>query len=242
MSKPGESRRDQIDQYVNEQMEAGELADFEQRMRENVALAESVHLHRDVQKGMEYYFLQGLKQDLIRSDAKKPKSKLPTYLAIAATVLIMAGAGLTYYLEYENRSPETLFTAYFEPYPNIIAPVQRSASGQQAGEAMQFYEAGQYAQAITVFDRLISQEPENAGLTFYRGVCYLGNNQPEKAATDFQTVIQSEDNPFLQASHWYLGLSYLKLSNTEEAKKHLAKVRATEGKLADEAAEILSDI
>ncbi len=241
MSNPGEFRRNQIDRYVNEQMEANELADFEQRMRENLALAESVHLHRDVQKGMEYYFLQGLKQDLIQSDAKKPKSKLRTYLAIAASVLLLAAAGVTYYLEY-GRSPETLFTAYFEPYPNIIAPVQRSASGQEAEQAMQFYEAGQYAQAITVLDGLISQQSEKAGLIFYRGVSYLGSGQSEQAVRDFQTVIQAEDQPFLQASHWYLGLSYLKMGNTAEAKKHLAKVTAMEGNLAKEATEILSDI
>jgi outer membrane scaffolding protein for murein synthesis (MipA/OmpV family) len=86
MSGTQENRRDQIDRYVKGQMAGEELSIFEQRMRENAQLAHAVHMHKDVLKGIEYYFMQQLKSSLILSDQPK-KSRLPSW-AIAAIVAL----------------------------------------------------------------------------------------------------------------------------------------------------------
>lgn len=95
----GEWKRDQIDRYVNDNMREEERLEFEQRMREHAELAQTVHVHRDVLRGMELYFMQELKQKLIRSDQPK-KKKMPVWAiaAIVAGVLLLL-SGLAYFFD-----------------------------------------------------------------------------------------------------------------------------------------------
>ena len=243
MSTQGEIRRNQIDRYVNGQLEGEELILFEQRMRDHVELAESVHVHRDVLTGIEAYFMQELKEELIKSDQQKPKRNIKTYLAIAASVLILVGAGVTYYLiNTGGARNENQWMGYFEPYPNVIAPISRSSGSQPGEEAMQFYEMEQYAEAINKLNPLIEKNPDSIGLVFYRGVAYLGNHQPKQASTDFKTVIKADEKAFKEAAYWYLGISQLTLGNKAEAKNALQKVKEVGGALSHKAEEILQSI
>lgn len=242
MSTEGEIRRNQIDRYVNGLMNVDERNQFEQRMREHVELAESVHMHRDVLMGVEYYFLKELKQELNNADQQKTKSSIKTYLAIAASVCLLASAGLTYYLLFATSSSNELFMTYFEPYPNIIAPITRSSENASYEEVMQLYEAAQYAEVIPKLNLLIENRSENLELVFYRGVSYLGANQPERAMADFKTVIKGGEKNFLEPSYWYLGLSQLKMDKIEEAKVSFEKLKEKEGALAKQAREVLEDM
>lgn len=93
MSETKGNHRDQIDRYVNEEMNEGERLEFEQRMREHAELAQAVHMHRDVLQGIEIYFLKQLKEQLMLSDQPK-KSSLPLW-AIILIGLVTAGGLIT---------------------------------------------------------------------------------------------------------------------------------------------------
>ena len=82
--------RDQIDRYVNEEMNENERLEFEQRMREHAELAQAVHMHRDVLQGIEFYFLKQLKEQLILSDQPK-KAGLPLWAIILISALAVGG-------------------------------------------------------------------------------------------------------------------------------------------------------
>ncbi len=93
-----ENRRDQIDRYVNGMMTVDERYLFEQRMRENVQLAHAVHMHKDVLQGIEFHFMQQLKDKLIESDQPK-KSGLPTWAIVLLVALGTAAiAAAVYFL------------------------------------------------------------------------------------------------------------------------------------------------
>ena len=85
-------------------MSEEERTDFEQRMRENVGLAEGVHLHRDILSGMELHFMREMKQRLILADQPQKKSKWKTVALIAGGVVLVAavGAAVYYYLLTNN--------------------------------------------------------------------------------------------------------------------------------------------
>lgn len=242
METNGESKRNQIDRYVTDQMDEQERDAFEQRMREHVELAESVHLHRDVLDGIEFHFAKELKQTLIQSDQQKPKSKLKTYLAIAASTILVVGAGLSYYFFGMSQNNDKLFTAYFEPYPNIIAPITRSANDAPYLEVMQEYEAGHYQKTIAGLNKLIKDEPANDQLIFYRGISYLETGQASMAAKDFQTVIDAKDPKFSKPAYWYLGLSQLKMDSIDQARKTFERLTNEDGTMGKQAREILQDI
>ena len=88
-----ENRFNQIDRYVSGLMADEELVEFEQRMRENLGLAEGVHLHRDILVGMELQFMRELKQRLILSDLPEKKINWKLIALIVGGVDSDAGAG-----------------------------------------------------------------------------------------------------------------------------------------------------
>lgn len=97
-NQPTENRWNQIDRYVNGGMVDDELRLFEERMREHAELAQQVHLHRDILEGMEYHFMQELKEQLALSDQAKKKFNVRRALQIAAAVLLVAGlVGVAYF-------------------------------------------------------------------------------------------------------------------------------------------------
>ncbi len=95
-----ENRFNQIDRYVSGLMADEELVEFEQRMRENLGLAEGVHLHRDILVGMELQFMRELKQRLILSDLPEKKINWKLIALIVGGVAIAAAAGYAVYYYY----------------------------------------------------------------------------------------------------------------------------------------------
>lgn len=58
------------------------------------------------------------------------------------------------------------------------------------GLAQCYFRSKRYGAAVALLDDMIAQEPDNATLWMYQGNAYLGLQQPEKAARNFQVVDQ----------------------------------------------------
>lgn len=76
---------------------------FEQRMRENLGLAEGVHMHRDILSGMELHFMREMKQQLILSDLPQKKIPWKTIALIAGGIVLVAGIGAAVYYYFLNN-------------------------------------------------------------------------------------------------------------------------------------------
>ena len=251
-----ENRWNQIDRYVSGEMVEKERDLFEQRMREHAELAQQVHLHRDMLMGMEYYFMQQLKEQLALSDQKKKSFNWPLLLKIAAAVLLVVSlAGVGYYYTQRPADPEQLFLTYFEAYPNTLTHTNRSEASPGeplAGEAsdgitsaMRDYERGNFTQAAAALNKALSSaditDDQRTALTFYRGVANLQLGNVRQARSDLAAVIQS-DTLLTEPATWYTGLSYLRDNNGVEAKRIFAQLREVGGEYAEKAARLLDDL
>ncbi len=262
-----ENRWNQIDRYVSGEMVEKERDLFEVRMREHAELAQQVHLHRDMLLGMEYYFMQQLKEQLALSDQKKKTFNWPLFLKIAAAVLLVAGlGGAAYYYGQRPADPEQLFLSYFEGYPNTLTQANRSElpsdetspgesspgdtssdsiSFEEIAAAMQYYETGNFPEAVTALDQILSSigisDDQRTALAFYRGVANLQLGNVRQARSDLATVIQS-DTLLNEPATWYTGLSYLRDNNVAEAKRIFEQLRDVRGEYAEQAAKLLDDL
>jgi tetratricopeptide (TPR) repeat protein len=57
-------------------------------------------------------------------------------------------------------------------------------------EGMRLYQAGQFAEAIPYFDKVLTRHPNDISTLNKRGICYLRTDQPSKALADFDRVRQ----------------------------------------------------
>jgi len=241
-SQEAENRRNQIDRYVNGEMNTEEITVFEQRMRENGALAEEVHLHRDVLVGMNQYFNLDLKRILQEEEAKLKKKPVNFYkwAGIAASIVLVIAVSYLVFFTGSTDSKQ-LYAQYYKPYPNILTPAQRSENST-TDPGLSLYEAGNYAEALKHLEQRISQGDHDPYLAFYAVIAALNADEETKAKTYFEKVINLQDEIFANPAQWYLGLTYLKSGQKKEATQVFEEIKTSGNDYSQHAAEILEDL
>ncbi|MBU4583271.1 MAG: tetratricopeptide repeat protein [Proteobacteria bacterium] len=83
--------------------------------------------------------------------------------------------------------------------------------------ANNFYEKGQYDEAIKNAKQGIALNPNNAPSWYWLGVAYYNKGQYEEAIQPFKKVIELKPEGLLQSSYSFLGSTYLQKGNYDEA-------------------------
>lgn len=141
------------------------------------------------------------------------------------------------------RGPDynALFSAYYEPYPNTIAPVERTANTDTGlSKAFAYYEAGDYEQAIKAFQQL-QQSEQWKELQLYMGISQMALNKNEEARQSFEATIAAKGETAPIAT-WYLGLLYLKMQQPEKAKTFIKTTAETDNPFAENAKKLANDL
>ena len=262
-----------LERYLSSEMSTLEKQRFEEVLRQSPALQEELALQQDIIKGIQLQGSQGMKQALQAVEQEmhtssvvqeQPPSTLRStevpdpvprrhaserpllvWLAVAASVLSIVLLG---YLLVRNgpADAQTLYAAYYEPYPNIINPAQRSGDATEPTapeQAVRAYEAGQYQQAINLFDQSSVDASSDPGFVFYYALSYLGAEQPAPAILWLKQVAQQPAGSlFYEPARWYLALAYLDLDQPTKAEPYLTQLAASQGDYATEAQQLLENL
>ncbi|MGB3723864.1 MAG: tetratricopeptide repeat protein [Pacificimonas sp.] len=244
-----------LDRYLHGEMDAQERQQFEEQLAADTTLTEDLELHRDTIAGIGLDGSQALKKRLIAVEAelanpaptavdtRRPNRRfLTTWVAVAASLLTVLMLGYLFFIP-PSASPQELYVAYHEPFPNLINPAQRSVEAVEATvleRAMRAYDAQQYDEALTLFAQ--GDALATLGYTFYQAASYLESDQPERAIPLFERVVQEEAGLFYEPSQWYLALAYLKANKPEAARPYLQMLAEQEGDYAEKAQELLERI
>jgi TolA-binding protein len=105
--------------------------------------------------------------------------------------------------------------------PIILFPLNASVEDAQLNLAVELYRKGQYADAITEFDRLhreMRSEKYVDACYFYRGHCYLAMKQYDRALKQFGHIIDSApESRYYERSLYQYGRSQYLMGNYEDA-------------------------
>jgi len=256
----------QIDKYLDGELEGKELEQFEEALKNDPKLAARVKLHRRLPEAIMEKDIVELEDSLkaIFEESKEqviesPKPKifpLRRILAIAASVVILVVAGWLIYQNNQIQTPEQLFADYMSP-PSTIAPAQFRSSDpsdknqieqeiKKAWEqADQFYGQQNTAEALKKLQIIQELDPEfevqSRSAYFYAlGLVQLQNNTPQEALKAFDQI---DSNDYKESVQWYRALTLLILpERSKEAIPMLEDISTSNHPKKEEASKLLKEL
>lgn len=241
-----------IGKYLKKELSPAEQSAFEDRLLTDPTLAEEVKLQQEVEYGMDaYYSREQWKARLqeteaaLRAEEDKQKwwsrKRLFWLAATAASLLILLTAG--YFFFSSSPSAPQLFEAYYQPYPNVAAPLERSGNEKEASGPFALYEQGAYEAAVPAFEKaMANQQNPQPALNFYYAISLLETGKTNEAITKLEMVNNSRDLRFAKPARWYLALAYLKQNQPGEAKKLLKEMVEESADYREKAAQLLNEL
>ena len=229
-----------LEKYIQHRLSPEEKAEFETLLAKDAGFKKEVELHVNLKKVTQHEDDADFRDLITNFETEKPQQKrsYTKWLAAASIVLLL---GLSYFFNLNNTaSSNELFNSYFEPYRNVIQPIERSTT-QQNEKTMAFmaYEKGDYTKAVQLFTNLYATTKEPYYL-FYKANALLKLEKADEALPLLQEHLKTKDT-LRDKTHWYMAMAYLKLKDTKNAKKLLQKV-ITEGSYkSKEAQELLKE-
>ena len=226
-----------IEKYIQNRLSQDEKSEFEKLLINDLDFKKEVDLHVNLKKVAQHEDTADFKKLVSNFETVKPQQRInyTKWLAAASIVLLV---GLTYIFNLnDTTSSNDLFNNYFEPYRNVIQPIERSNT-QQNEKTMAFmaYEKGEYTKAVNLFTNLYSNTKEPYYL-FYKANALLKLEKADEALPLLREHLKTKDT-LTEKTQWYMALAYLKLEDKVNAKKLLQKV-ITEGKYKTKEAEKL---
>jgi hypothetical protein len=175
--------------------------------------------------------------------------------ALAACLLVAAGAGLVWTITSASPSPQSTTAteptakppdplaelARFEP-PSYEQPVTRGTRSEaarafQAGMAL--YRTGAFAEAIPKLDAAAKLNRQDPGPRFFAGICRLVAGDAVAGIADLRSVDAMGLTPYQEEARYYLAKGLLRQRDVAGARAALLGVVGMNGDLAQQARAML---
>lgn len=225
-----------IERYLQGELDADELASFENQMNENQEFAEKVNVYLNLNKHLKFRTENAQETEKLKSTLQKlgnqhishtPKiinlfQKNRVWLAAASIALII---GLFY---FQGGKP---VYGDFAQHPAMELTV-RGSQNENLEKAQTAFNHKNYETALELLDNALTEQPENAELQLYRGICLLETNRLDGAKESFNTL--KNNILYKNTALWYLALTSLKEKDYTSCKAFLKQIDpdSSEGKKA----------
>lgn len=239
-----------IEKYFNEELSDVELEFFKEELSRDKKFAEEVKQYEYVFGGLKEARVRKLKDkfktfehEIQIEEAQQKSNKNVNRLGVGLVSIIsiiLVSFSYYYFKSSVGVKSEQIFAEYFTPYPNVVAPITRSADGVKRDVfiAMNYYDSMRYDEAIVEFDRLIEREEYKNEMLFYKAVALLAKGHSPEALMSFKLIEQTSE--FENQKKWYLALTYLDLGDLNQAKLVLDEIITDKSYFMIEAEELLN--
>lgn len=231
---------DVIRRYVTGQLSGAELEAFERRLATDSAFQQEVEDFQSIRDGIRLSEYNRLKGKLVQMESKKTRTRSFRKYGIAASIALVLGLAGFYLWNQSASTPQALYAEYYEPYPNLYAPITRDGNEKNSlEEAFAHYELGKYQLALKGFNQALQKEVDHDVL-FYKAMALILLNRDPEAQKVLSTVEKNRTNYYPQTL-WYQSLLFLKEGNTNQARAQLKKLTTLKSGYKDEQVKSLLD-
>ncbi len=215
-----------IDRYINKQMNADELQEFETRLANDKELLDEYKSTIAANEVVNEAGRLELKSTLEAFETQKKSLKderkiIPLWIkrGLSLAALLIATIAI-YQFGFLSKSLSTseVFESNFEVYSAPSNLRDFSDTRQLSWEdAMTAYEAKNFDESLAKLDTLVSDIPRYLA-SFYAGISAMAKSDPDyKMAIKHFDRVLTIDNDYAQQALWYKGLSLLILNRKDEA-------------------------
>jgi len=243
---------EQVQVYLSDEMVPQQKKEFEAELAQNNSLKRELVFQKKVNTFLMDDELEQFKNELdsihkevAPSTGRKRSIGYGRYALIAASLLFLISLSFLLIMNGSGSSKsENIFTKYYEKYaPDYtMRAYEQSTYESKFTEAYQNYKSNEYGLAKPVFESLIESHPENFAAKFYLGAIYLELNEMESAIIQFDAVIISNDQFYLEHSEWFKALGTLKLGEIKSAIDQFNLIANRKGYYQTRAEEIISEL
>ena len=219
-----------IEDYLLGLLGPEEKQHFEQR-KADVDFQKELEVMQDLELVFQKSGREALKSHFGKLEANRAVAKagkasggarrvLPRFLPIAAAALLLLGV-MWWLGQRSSVDQQALFTEYFQPYPNLAAPILKGENPKdKRTEAFQLYEIGDYENALTIFESLEAEEEK----LFYQAVSYLALDRPNQAAPILKELSGNASTDYRQAAEWYFLLAAIRMGQVDSVKSKIEEI------------------
>jgi tetratricopeptide (TPR) repeat protein len=236
-----------IEKYIAGEMGEDERKWFETELEGNENLRAEVDLRKKTElilKSQDVISLRNKLSDLEKRRKEKTvtakKTGRPVYLKYAAVITALAMVGSVVFFTGRHTSGEEVINKYYSSYEPPAS--QRSASNAENADfslALEFYNTNDYANAALFFSKVVESNPKDMQSVLLKGVSNFEDKKYPEAKTSFVTVIEDNNNLFIETASWYLALCYIKTNETDKAVSQLQEITMEGGIYSKNARKIL---
>ena len=240
-----------IKRYYDDDLSSEELEFFKEKVQNDIGFKEEVQLYEQVFGDLVYKRARNIQVNFKDSEFKVNTRKSNKFLFLDGAikrcillfllfVLIFSVDNVPYFAE--NNS-SLLFGEYFKPYPNVIAPINRSSEylDSELSNVMVLYETRQYEDALLGLNTLIdSIKDYHNELLFYKGLSLLASGNSYEAVSSFELMDLSSDME--NQRKWYLSLALGQSGDVTQAKSLLNNIISDRSHFMKNAEELLDKL
>jgi tetratricopeptide (TPR) repeat protein len=187
-----------IEDYFNKQLSASEKEEFENELKTNPDLAESVAFYllvkqtakedtREKLLAERHAEWQALPKNMPSKTVSRP---LITYAA-AAVILIALGLGW-YFLTSGIKEKEQLADAYVQENFATLS-IQMDGHADSLQQAIGAYNKGDFKETVAIAEAILKRDPQNAEVQKIAGIASLKLKDYDKAITYFHQLGEQKD-------------------------------------------------
>jgi len=230
-----------IEKHLEEILTKEEKVIFAQKRAKSSLFDEEIELQKtmitsirlDERKELRTALKKEVKKIDLPAHAKKSGLQ---YYSIAATISLLIIVGYLFL-----PSNDSLFEAYYSPFPEN--PITRSESGNTSnyGLAMHQYSIGDYQKALDTFLKMSDSSIQDE-IALYKGNCFLNLDKPNEAIVSFQTAINSDNNQIVVHAQWFLALAFIMNDDKHKARELLHEIHQGESPYSDKASVLLKKL
>ncbi len=219
-----------IEQYLANELVPPKRLAFSKELQSNPELANALKLSQSIDSALERDDIIDLRRKLIAAinAGRVVKEEVPVvrmytrkWWYAAASMLVLCAVAATLYMQTpRNISNDSLFSQYYNS-ENIV---DQTRGDQNIVEAVIKFQQKDFIKASVLFKSILDKDNSNIAVWFYYGISNIETQNYENSIKAFKTIIEQNDNLYIEHAEWYLGLCYLKNNQKDKAIEQFAGV------------------